>query len=92
MNFMKTYDIRVLHGCLILFVTQNEVKRVTSSCRSCLFLKPQFLHSQGTLIKALSPFQRINVDFKGPLPASKSGYLFTLMNIHGFPLLIHVET
>ena len=34
--------------------TQDEVKRETSSYRSCLFLKPQFLHSQGTLIKALS--------------------------------------
>ena len=62
--------------------TQDEVKRVTSSCRSCLFLKPQFLHFEGTLIKALSPFQRINVDFKGPLPASKSGnqYLFTIID------------
>ena len=62
--------------------TQEQVKSVTSSCKSCLYLKPQFLRTEGTLIKATAPFQRLSVDFKGPLPASKKGnkYLFTLID------------
>ena len=62
--------------------SQEDVKKVTSSCHSCLFLKPKFLKSHGTLIKAIAPFQRMSIDFKGPLPASKSGnrYLLTIID------------
>ena len=62
--------------------SQEDVKKVTSTCDSCLFLKPKFLHSQGTLIRAIAPFQRLNIDFKGPLPVSKSGnqYLLTIID------------
>ena len=62
--------------------TQEQVKAVTSSCKSCLYLKPQFLRTEGTLIKATAPFQRLSVDFKGPLPQSSKGnqYLFTLID------------
>ena len=63
--------------------SQEDVKKVTSTCKSCCFLKPKFLHSQGSsLIKAIAPFQRLNIDFKGPLPASSSGnrYLLTIID------------
>ena len=63
--------------------SQEDVKKVTSTCHSCLFLKPKFLsRSQGTLIKAIAPFQRMSIDFKGPLPASKNGnkYLLTIID------------
>ena len=62
--------------------SQEQVKTVTSSCQSCMYLKPQFLHTQSTLIKATAPFQRLSIDFKGPLPASKKGnkYLLTLID------------
>ena len=62
--------------------TQDQVKAVTHSCQSCLYLKPQFLRTQSSLIKATAPFQRLSIDFKGPLPASKKGnrYLLTLID------------
>ena len=62
--------------------TQEQVKAVTSSCHSCMHLKPQFLRCQSHLIKATAPFQRLSVDFKGPLPESKKGnrYLLTIID------------
>ena len=47
-----------------------------------VFLKPQFIRTEGTLIKATAPFQRLSVDFKGPLPQSNKGnqYLFTIID------------
>ena len=63
--------------------SQEDVKKVTSTCKSCCFLKPKFLQSQGSsLIKAIAPFQRLNIDFKGPLPVSSSGnrYLLTIID------------
>ena len=60
----------------------DQVKNVTNSCKSCLYLKPKFLNSQGTFIKAIAPFQRLNIDFKGPLPKSTKGnrYLITIID------------
>ena len=58
--------------------TQEQVKTVTNSCKSCLFHKPKFLSSQGTLINATAPLQKLNIDFKGPLPPSKKGNCFLL--------------
>ena len=60
----------------------DQVKKVTASCKSCLYLKPKFLKSQGTLIQAILPFQRLNIDFKGPLPKSVQGnqYLLTIID------------
>ena len=62
--------------------TLDQVKTVNSSCKSCALLKPRFIRSQGTLIKATAPFQRISLDFKGPLPMSKNGkqYLLTIID------------
>ena len=56
-----------------LLYTIEDVKTVTKSCQSCAFLKPQFQKQSGTLIKALAPFQRFSIDFKGPLPALDKG-------------------
>ena len=44
--------------------------------------KPKFLQSQGTLITATAPFQKLNIDFKGPLPPSKKGnrYFLTVID------------
>ena len=62
--------------------TQDNVRTVTDNCKSCCYLKPNFLHSQGTLIHATAPFQRLSVDFKGPLPPSSNGnqYLLTIID------------
>ena len=62
--------------------TLDQVKTVNNSCKSCAYLKPRFLRSEGTLIKATAPFQRLSLDFKGPLPPSNKGnrYLLTIID------------
>ena len=62
--------------------SQNEVRTVSGNCKSCSLLKPHFIQTQGTLITATAPFQRLNVDFKGPLPVSTKGnqYLLTIID------------
>ena len=59
----------------------TDVKKTCASCRICAELKPQFYRSaEGTLMKATCPIQRINIDFKGPLPiATRKRYL--LVNV-----------
>ena len=62
--------------------SHENVRSVTSNCKSCSYLKPRFIRSQGTLINATAPFQRLSIDFKGPLPPSKNGnqYLLTMID------------
>ena len=55
----------------------DEIKKVTSSCRVCCECKPQFHQPQKVpLIKATRPFERINIDFKGPLPTINGNKYF----------------
>ncbi|BES98019.1 multicellular organismal development [Nesidiocoris tenuis] len=62
----------------------EDVRRVTSSCDTCKELKPQFFKSDpGVLVKATTPFERLNIDFKGPLPRSSStgcSYMLTVVD------------
>ena len=45
----------------------------TKVCKSCSELKPKFYKpTPGKLIRATQPFERIAVDFKCPLPRSKT--------------------
>ena len=62
--------------------TQDHVRTVTNNCKSCSYHKPQFIRSEGTLIQATAPFQRLSIDFKGPLPQSSKGnkYLLTIID------------
>ena len=62
--------------------SQAQVKQITDTCPSCLYLKSKFPKSQETLTKAILSFQCLNVDFKGPLPTSKNGnsYLLTIID------------
>ena len=68
--------------------TTEEVKRVTTQCKTCAELKPQYYKpSRFQLIKATKPFERLNVDFKGPLPSNtKNKYILTVIDEHSrFP-------
>ena len=60
-------------------VTKND-----KSCGSCSELKPKFYKpTPGQLVKATQPFEGISVDFKGPLPRSKSSnnrYILTIFD------------
>ena len=68
--------------CRNLPFSVEDVKRVTSSCRVCAECKPQYYRPPTShLIKATQPFERLNVDFKGPLPtSSRNRYLLTVVD------------
>lgn len=59
----------------------DDVKTTIRRCKTCSEVKPNFVKFQGTLIKATRPFERLNVDYKGPLPtSSKNRYLFVVID------------
>ena len=68
--------------------SMEDVKRVISQCTTCAELKPNFFKPQNPpLIKASGPFERISMDFKGPLPSeTRNKYLLTIVDEHSrFP-------
>lgn len=47
----------------------------------CAEIKPRFLRTKGTLIKATAPLERISIDFKGPLPCNTNNrYILTIID------------
>ena len=47
----------------------DDVKRMTSACGICCEIKPKFFKPPiVNLIKSSQPFERLSMDFKGPLP------------------------
>lgn len=61
----------------------EEIKRITANCSICAEVKPRFQRNMGKLIKALAPFERISIDFKGPLPSNGTGnnrYILTIVD------------
>jgi hypothetical protein len=57
----------------------EDVEKVINSCPVCAELKPHFNKHEGNLIKAVSPFERLNLDFKSPMPVkTRSQYLLTI--------------
>ena len=68
----------------------EDVKNMTKNCKWCSLCKPQFYKPvQGHLIKATQPFERLNVDFKGPLPSNnKNIYFFQIIDEYSrFPFV-----
>jgi len=69
----------------------EDIKKLISSCNVCAEVKPRFYKKQeGHLIKSTSPFERLNIDFKGPIP-SKTGnnYILTIVDeFSRFPFAI----
>ena len=60
----------------------NDVKSITSACKGCAELKPKFIKPNNPpLIKATQPFERLNIDFKGPLPSvSRNKNILTIID------------
>ena len=76
----------------------EQVKTVCNQCRVCAAIKPQFFRPDNPpLIEATKPFDRISVDFKGPLPSvSSKKYLFVAVDeysryVWAFPC-VNMET
>ncbi|XP_045457867.1 uncharacterized protein LOC123668118 [Melitaea cinxia] len=59
----------------------EEVKRMTAACPICAEIKPRYMKHQGHLIKATAPFERLNLDFKGPIPSNtQNRYILTIID------------
>jgi len=60
----------------------EDVTTVCSSYGICAELKPQFYcPGRGALIKATKPFERLGLDFKGPLPSqTRNIYLLVVVD------------
>ena len=69
----------------------EDVKRITNSCQICAENKPRFYNPpQPTLVKAPQPFERLNQDFKDPLPSKiQNKYMLTIIDEYSrFPFVI----
>uniref|UniRef100_A0A1Y1KRZ4 Integrase catalytic domain-containing protein n=1 Tax=Photinus pyralis TaxID=7054 RepID=A0A1Y1KRZ4_PHOPY len=64
--------------------TIEEIRVMTNNCRTCAEIKPKYYrHSDPLpeLIKATSPFERISIDFKGPVPTNtKNRFILTVID------------
>ena len=70
----------------------EQIKSVTESCTACQYLKPKFINSnQRTLVKAMLPFQWLNIDFKGPFPTSVYGNKYLLTIIDEFSVFLSLS-
>ena len=61
----------------------EDVKKIVGTCRDCAEVKPQYFKPSEPqhLIKALAPFERLNMDFKGPLPSStQNKFILTIVD------------
>ena len=58
----------------------EDIKQMTARCATCCEIKPSFFKGQNSpLIKATKPWERLSVDFKGPLPtSSRNRYILTI--------------
>jgi hypothetical protein len=70
--------------------SMEDVKSVISQCRVCAELKPNFFRPiNPPLIKATQPFERLGIDFKGPVPSStQNKYMLTVVDEYSrFPFV-----
>ena len=60
----------------------TDIREMTANCKECLEIKPQFFKTENTyLIKATQPFERLNLDFKGPISSvSNNRYFLTIVD------------
>uniref|UniRef100_UPI00358F56FA uncharacterized protein n=1 Tax=Myxine glutinosa TaxID=7769 RepID=UPI00358F56FA len=60
----------------------DDIRRICRDCAICAEIKPRFYNPpMGTLVRATRPWERLVMDFKGPLPvSSNSHYLLTIVD------------
>ena len=67
--------------------SMDQVHKVVNQCRICSEIKPDFYKPPNAqLIKAIQPFERLSLDFKGPMPSSTKNY-YTLTVIDEYSRL-----
>ena len=58
----------------------EEVKKVCTNCRICAEVKPRYYSKPSeSLIKSTRPWERVSVDFKGPV-AGRNNYIFFVID------------
>ena len=66
--------------------TSEEVKETCQLCQTCAQIKPRFFKPEkGLLIKATKPFERLSIDFKGPLKGPRPYLLIMIDEFSRFP-------
>ena len=62
--------------------SMDDIKSVVNQCRVCAKVKPNFFKPKNPpLIKATQPFERLAIDFKGPLPSvTANKYLLVIVD------------
>ena len=64
----------------------EDVKRICSNCQICAEIKPRFFRKPvKTFVKAMHPWEILNVDFKDPLPGKNKYVLFVVDEFSRFP-------
>ena len=60
----------------------EDVKRVIAKCTVCSEVKPRFYKPENCpLVQAARPMQRLNIDFKGPIPScTRNKYMLTIVD------------
>ena len=55
----------------------DEIRKLNNTCRECAEVKPRYFKPEpARLIKSTQPFERLNLDFKGPLPSNNKNRYF----------------
>ncbi|XP_069768376.1 uncharacterized protein [Narcine bancroftii] len=71
--------------------TIEEIRSMTRACSVCAECKPHFFRPDNShVIKATRPFERLSVDFKGPLPSTnRNTYILTAIDEYSrFPFAV----
>ena len=64
----------------------EDVKRICANCRVCAELEPRFFGKPTeNLIKSMRPWERISIDFKGPMQSKRPYVLFVVDEFSRFP-------
>ena len=94
------YDIQFRPGKHNHFIkTKNlpysldNIKHVWKECKICQEVKPRYYNpNKLKLVKATHPFQRLSIDFKGPLPSKVHPFLLTIIDEYSrFPFAYPVK-
>ena len=91
-DMLKELHISLCHPGIVRFYhyvrtnnlpfSMEDVKQVVSQCITCAEIKPNFFKPKYTpLIKSSKPFERLSIDYKGPLPSdTRNRYLLTIVD------------
>ena len=71
----------------------DNIKQICRDCRICQEVKPKYYQPpKSNLIKATQPFERISIDFKGPIPSTNNQYMLTIVDEYSrFPFAYPVK-